>query len=220
MLALADGMGGLEAGGIAAESAIQTVREHARHYLPAIGPDESPRLVFRRVFREANRRIWRFSQHHAIESMGTTLVLALFFGRSFLIAHVGDSRCYAVGASRIRSLTQDHSVAEEMAANGKVKRGTPLFRQLRNQLTRSLGEPRFVRVALFPARRGFGVIPAGRSVFLLCSDGLHGEVAEQELLEEIGRDKGLEERCSKLVLRALKNGSTDNITLLAAEMEV
>lgn len=219
ILALADGMGGLEGGTAAAESAIETVRDYAQQHLPVIGVNESPRLFLRRVFRKANERIWRYSQDHAIESMGTTLVLALFFGRYFLIAHVGDSRCYVVGADRIRSLTQDHSVAEEMAADGQLKRGTNIFRQLRHQLTRSLGEPHYVPVALFPERRGFGLIPAGHSVFLLCSDGLHGEVEEREVLDEILRESGLEERCSRLVLRALKNGSTDNITLVAAEIE-
>ncbi|RPJ56870.1 MAG: serine/threonine-protein phosphatase [Acidobacteria bacterium] len=219
ILAVADGMGGLEAGGAAAESAIETVRDSARHGLPTIGFHESPRLFLRRLFQKANERIWRFSQDHAIESMGTTLVLALFFGRNFLVAHVGDSRCYVLNGPRVHTLTQDHSVAEEMAAKGQLSRGTRLFRQLRHQLTRSLGEPHRVPVALFPARRGLGMIPAGHSVFLLCSDGLHGEVGEHEVMDEVSRDSALEERCSRLVLRALKNGSTDNITVVAAEIE-
>src|SRR5512146_165561 len=98
-----------------------------------------------------------------------------------------------------------------MAADGQLRRDTLLFRQLRHQLTRSLGESRPLPMTLFPKRRGLAEIPSGRSVFLLCSDGLHGDVAEAEILEEIWMDSGLDQRCSRLVLRALKNGSTDNI---------
>ncbi|RPI26399.1 MAG: serine/threonine-protein phosphatase [Acidobacteria bacterium] len=218
VLAVADGMGGLEAGGIAAELAVESVRVNAHRDLPLIREGKSPRLFLRRLFQDANLRIWDFSLKKRIESRGTTLVVALLFGDRYLVAHVGDSRCYAIEDGAIRRLTDDHSVAEQLVKVGQLTAGTGLWRQYRSQLTRCLGEEQCAQVDIFPARRGYGRISVAQFAFLLCSDGLYGELEDAEILDQMRRPVGLQERCSSLVLRALKNGSTDNITLVAAEL--
>ena len=107
LFAVADGMGGHQAGEVASRLAATAIREDVG---PAAGAERVEALI-----REANRRIWQHSVEHVSASgMGTTVTVALAEDDSVTIGHVGDSRAYRVRDGQIEQLTDDHSLAAEL----------------------------------------------------------------------------------------------------------
>ena len=218
LLALADGMGGMNAGDRAAEIAIDTVREYATGVVPSL-PDRPSVLsaALTKLFADANRRIWERSRQDGCPGeMGSTLVCCLLFDGRFLVASAGDSRCYYLNDHEVRLLTEDHSQVQDMVRRGVMTPEAARHSPYRNQLTNCLGEPHEIRVDLFPAPDKCGVIDEP-CVLLLSSDGLHGHVDDRDLLLRIRSTTHVAEACSDLVSLALRRGSTDNVTVVAVE---
>jgi PPM family protein phosphatase len=218
VLAVADGMGGMQSGDRAAEIAIETVRRHAKEVLPSV-PDarEALRQAIGAMFQEANRRIWEFGQNIGAEGgVGTTLAFCLTLPGRYLIANVGDSRCYYINNWEARQLTEDHSRVQDLVRMGSMTPEAAKRSPYRNELTNSLGEPEDVQVDVFPVGANYGIIDED-CVLLLCSDGLHGEVTEQDIFQQLHGTKVLASGCANLLSLAFRNGSTDNITVAAAE---
>ena len=147
--------------------------------------------------------------HPELSGMGTTLVLAIFRDGRIYHAHVGDSRLYRVRYGRMRRLTRDHSLIQQMIDDGVFMNRT----QAReagvrdNVLTRSLGMQRQAEVDV-----GDALIESGDS-YLICSDGLHGMLSDT-LISRILRDPDgdLEGQVQALIDAALEAGGNDNVT--------
>jgi protein phosphatase len=217
LLAVADGMGGMQAGDKAAEIAIETVQKYGADVLPSL-PDDQQRLSAALIgmYQEANRKIWEFGQANGCGGMGTTLVVCVATGGKYLVANAGDSRCFYVNNHGVVQVTEDHSRVQELVRKGSMTAEAARRSPYRNQLTNSLGEPHEIQVDLFPEGGRWGIIDED-CVFLLCSDGLHGEVSEQDIHAQLSGTKNIEDACANLVSLAYLNGSTDNITVAAAE---
>ena len=143
--------------------------------------------------------------------MGTTVVGALYAreDRKIHIAHVGDSRAYRVRAGDITQLTRDHSLLNDYI---KMKKLTPEEIESfphKNVIVRALGMKESVKVdTVFDD-------PLPGDVFLMCSDGLNGEITDEKMLEIItahGRD--LQAGCHALIEEANRNGGHDNVTVV------
>src|SRR5262249_48004949 len=142
-------------------------------------------------------------QDPALEGMGTTVAAVLFDERDDVISicHVGDSRVYLVHEGRIEQLTEDHSFVQELFRKGKIGLEQMKVSPHRHILTQAVGispviQPRLCRIP-----------PQPGDYFLLCSDGLHGAVEEQEILRiltEEGQD--LDQRCETLIGLANERG--------------
>jgi serine/threonine protein phosphatase PrpC len=197
---VADGMGGAQAGEVAARIAAETFETQ----LPD-GGTAAEKLA--RVASEANRRIFELARSDSSRSgMGTTLTGALFAGDEVTIVHVGDSRAYLLRDGELRQLTRDHSLVEELRRQGRLTTEEAEEHPQRSIITRALGaEPDVdLDVHTHQARND--------DVFLLCSDGLTTMVREERLHELLLESKSLQATVDELVEEANRMGGRDNVT--------
>jgi protein phosphatase len=201
LFAVADGMGGAQAGEVASEIAVGALQRG----IP--GEDAAAGLV--RVIEDANRRIHEHALADADRAgMGTTMTAAYVGADEVTIAHVGDSRAYLMRGGDLIRLTRDHSLVEELIARGKLTEEERESHPQRSVITRALGpEPQVeVDVDVFPARPG--------DVFLICSDGLTGMIPEPRIKEILGEADTLERAGRALIASANEAGGRDNITVV------
>jgi len=204
--AVADGMGGAQAGEVASRLAADAVREHR----PNLPPEE--RLAA--IAREANRRIYSLAaRDERRRGMGTTLTAALVDGDEVAIGHVGDSRAYRWRDGRLEQLTRDHSLVAELQRSGQLTPEAAEQHPQRSVITRALGPEADVEVDTYtvPARAG--------DVFLLCSDGLTTMLSDDEIAAILERARDLEDAAQTLVRAANQSGGRDNITVILFRLE-
>ena len=209
LFVVADGMGAHAAGELASKIAAEKI---AHYYLRSDGVDASQAL--RQAMMSANSDIYRRGQENPeFHNMGTTASSLVLVPEGAVIGHVGDSRVYRLRGEAIEQLTFDHSLVWEMQAAGQVRPGSELASAIpKNVITRSLGPYPDVAVDL----EGPLKVEVGDK-FLLCSDGLTGQVTD----EEIGAlMMALEPDLAVRVLIDLANlrGGPDNITVIIAKV--
>jgi PPM family protein phosphatase len=207
LFAVADGMGGAQAGEVAS-------REAAAAFEPGL-PDGDPGEGLEHVIREANRRIHEMSQERTERAgMGTTVTAAYVTEDDcVVVAHVGDSRAYLWRGGELTRLTRDHSLVEELVRRGKLTEEQAETHPQRSVITRALGpEPDVeVDVESFAARAG--------DLYLLCSDGLTSMVSEDTVRGILELDAPLEQLGRRLVDAANDAGGRDNITVVLFRLE-
>jgi protein phosphatase len=207
LFAVADGMGGAQAGEVASKIA-------ADAFSDSDDRGEAPEGYLRRVVRTANDRIHELAELDAARSgMGTTLTAALLGDDEVSLAHVGDSRAYAFRDGELKRLTSDHSLVEELRRQGRLTEAQAEEHPQRSIITRALGPEPDVEVdtMTFPARPG--------DVFLLCSDGLTTMVPEERIARILERSRDLDSAVSRLVREANDGGGRDNITVVAFRVD-
>jgi protein phosphatase len=207
LLAIADGIGGFEAGEVASRIAIEALRE--------LEPD----APFETAIREANRRILTFGRgDERLSGMGTTIVAVRFGGTRERpvaeVAHVGDSRAYLLRGGSLRPLTEDHSLVAELVRSGELTRDQAAEHPQKNLITRALGAEEEVDVdtAVLPVEAGDRI--------LLCSDGLSDMVPEGRISEILADSLGDPEATARRLLSAaLDAGGTDNVTVVVVDLK-
>ena len=207
LFAVADGMGGAQAGEVASKLAVDS-------FEPAVRSGQSAESYLRSIAESANERIHSLAEEDSSRSgMGTTLTAAIVEGDEVSIAHVGDSRAYVYRDGELRLLTSDHSLVEELRRQGRLTDEQAEDHPQRSIITRALGPEAEVEVDTlsFSARPG--------DVFLLCSDGLTTMVKEEAIAEALGSSPDLDEAVSRLVDAANQAGGRDNITVVAFRVE-
>src|SRR3954468_21063227 len=207
LFAVADGMGGAQAGEVASKLAAAALEETDPGSLS--GPERLESLI-----QEANRRVYeRASSDPATSGMGTTMTVALVGPAGVTIGHVGDSRAYVVRAGKLEQLTEDHSLVNELLKSGKLSREEADVHPQRSVITRAVGTDPDVELAPFPVTGGTG------DLYLLCSDGLTDVVAEEEILELVEQNRpDIDRALRALVKEANRGGGDDNITVVAFEI--
>ncbi len=200
LFAVADGMGGAQAGEVASKLAAGAVKSR--------GADVES------LIQEANRRVHQRSLEDPNTSgMGTTLTVAAVADGVVSIGHVGDSRAYLVRDGKLEQLTEDHSLVGELMRSGKLSPEEAESHPQRSMITRALGTDPDVDVDIF------SVEPRPDDLFLLCSDGLTSMVDDREILRLVGEKRGdLQELVKALIKAANKGGGEDNITVIAFEI--
>ena len=208
LLIVADGMGGHRGGATASRLAAETVKAQ---YLGSETQD-IPAALKESLLR-ANARIFSEAQSNPeLRGMGTTTSVLAVRGDRGWLAHVGDSRIYHVRGGEIQQLTDDHSLVATMVREGLLTSAEAENHPRRNVLQRSMGVAEEVEVDV----RGPIEIEVG-DVFILCSDGLHGLVKENEL-KEIAQ-KPIEAAADEFLRKALERGAPDNVTVIVARVE-
>jgi PPM family protein phosphatase len=204
LFAVADGMGGAQAGEVASKLAAAALKETDLD--GASGPEKVTALI-----QEANRRVYeRAHSDPSTSGMGTTVTVALVDGREVTIGHVGDSRAYVVRDGELEQLTEDHSLVNELLKSGKLSREEAETHPQRSVITRAVGTDPDVDVDAFTVAAGEG------DVFLLCSDGLTDMVPDSDILDLVERHRDDLDRATKaLVSAANRGGGEDNITVIA-----
>lgn len=205
LLVVADGMGGHRGGATASRLAGETVKAQ---YLGSDTEDVAAAL--RESLQRANSRIFHEAQANPdLRGMGTTTSALAIKDDHAWFGHVGDSRIYRVRDGKIEQLTDDHSLVATMVREGLLTAKEAETHPRRNVLQRSMGVTEDVEVDVkgpFDVQEG--------DTFILCSDGLHGLVKEEEMLDIARRP--IDSAADEFVKRVLERGAPDNVTVIVA----
>ena len=203
---VADGMGAHAAGelasAIAADRVPKIYEQHSQY---------SPPLALRLSLQRANGEIHAKGESgHEFKGMGTTCTTLVLLPRGAIIGHIGDSRCYRIRGRTIEQLSRDHSLVWELESAGGMSREQANDAAPKNIITRSMGPHARVEVDLegpFPVTSG--------DAFLLCSDGLSGQVSDEEI-GLLTAELEPAEAVPALIGLALVRGAPDNVTVIVA----
>ena len=208
LFAVADGMGGAQAGEVASRLTAAAFREF--HEADRLPPDER----LHAIIQEANRRI--YDRAHAdsdFSGMGTTVTAALLTGGRVTIGHVGDSRAYRIRNGELEQLTDDHSLVGDLMRSGRLTPEEADAHPQRSVITRALGTDREVDVDTLAIEAEPG------DLFLLCSDGLTTMVADDDILGILAAAPTLDDAARALVRAANTEGGEDNVTVVLFRVE-
>jgi serine/threonine protein phosphatase PrpC len=207
LFAVADGMGGAQAGEVASKLAAAALEDTDPGSLSG-----GERLVA--LIQEANRRVYeRSNEDPAASGMGTTMTVALVEDGHVSIGHVGDSRAYRIRGGELEQLTEDHSLVAELMKSGKLSPEEAETHPQRSVITRALGTDPDVDVDVYsvPVEDG--------DLFLLCSDGLTTMVGEDVIRDVLERYRpDLDRAARELISEANRGGGEDNITVVVFEV--
>jgi protein phosphatase len=219
LAAVADGLGGMQAGDQAAEIAVETLKEEANDLLLRMSGDlGDARRSLIEAYQLSNERIRAYAQAHAqLGAVGTTLVTLIVSGSRYMVINSGDSRCYRVDHAAVSQITNDHTVADSLLRHGVMTAQDHASSPLRNQLTRCLGPKADCEPELFPEDE-FGAIDHD-CTFLLCSDGFYFKLTPADLAQLDGSSLQLEDVLANLAAVALERGSSDNLSAVAVRFE-
>jgi PPM family protein phosphatase len=207
LFAVADGMGGAQAGEVASGLAAAVLEE-------ADGEERGEERVTS-LIQEANRRVFqRSSEDLTASGMGTTMTVALvdMSEGTIAVGHVGDSRAYRVRGGELEQLTEDHSLVGELLRSGKLSPEEAETHPQRSVITRALGTEPDVDVDAFTVP-----VLAG-DLYLLCSDGLSSMIPDREILSVLGTAEDLDAAARSLIDAANDGGGEDNITVVLFEI--
>jgi protein phosphatase len=214
LFAVADGMGGAQAGEVASSLAAAALSGAIGQGETVAGP-EAERLVTS-LIQEANRRVHQRAESDAAASgMGTTMTVALVGSDDHVaIGHVGDSRAYLLRGGVLEQLTDDHSLVAELVRRGELSPEEAEVHPQRSVITRALGTDPDVDVDVFSIEGRPG------DVFLLCSDGLSTMVDSGRISEIVERNRAdLASATRALINAANDSGGEDNITAVLFELD-
>ena len=202
-----DGMGGAKSGNIASRLAVDVFVEEVRcSYKSSMSQQQCEQLLHNAV-KLANFTVYdQARQFEDFAGMGTTLVAALVSGKTAIVVNVGDSRCYHITHSDIFRVTVDHSLVQMMLERGDLTAEEARDYPGKNFITRAVGTEPTVQSDTFVVRLERG------DALLLCSDGLHNEVDDQEILFEVVHGVENDKCCQRLLDIANMRGSPDNVT--------
>lgn len=207
LYAIADGMGGHQAGEVASSMAVDCLKDFFSEKELADW-EENWKNYLDQAFQEANRKIYNLSQQSSMhQGMGTTLTAVLHKNGQLYIGHVGDSRMYLVRGEEIKRVTNDHSLVEELVRQGEMTVEEAKYHPKRNILLRALGSAQEIGVDLY--KEDFVL----QDILLLSTDGLTSLVEEEEIKTYI-LNWPPEKAAEKLTKLANGRGGHDNITII------
>lgn len=207
LFAIADGMGGHNAGEIASDLSIRTFQAECISNLLA-QPGDPPLSIVSNAFSKANNTVAAAASDRSLQGMGTTLTAALIIGHDMYIAHIGDSRCYIVNNREIFQVTKDHSLVQQLVDDGLLTPDQARIHPRRNEITRVLGYLPDATPDLFHVK-----LYAGDNI-LLCSDGLHSVVDPGKMEQIINQATDAGKACRELAAEANAAGGPDNISAI------
>jgi len=206
LFAVADGMGGHQAGEVASRLALSVLNQEFQRLVDE-GGEAGQALL--QAAKQANHEVFEESRRNDMyKGMGTTLSACAVRDQNLFLVHVGDSRVYLVRSGEMLQLTEDHSMVQELLNEGRIRAEDVPVHPYRNVLSRALGtEPEL--------QLDFRQVPAqAGDRLLLCTDGLTTQVSDEEIRVLIAGAVDPEKGARELLQLALDQGGTDNITLI------
>ncbi|PYS91832.1 MAG: hypothetical protein DMF64_10865 [Acidobacteria bacterium] len=210
IFAVADGVGGAEAGEVASQTAVDVLDEAFRHHKTGDDIEDLMELAIQR----ANASIYQLAHEQRHFAMMATTIVALHLdGRRATFGHVGDSRLYRLASDgTLHRETEDHSVVEEEVRAGRMTAEQAANHPSRNVISRALGAEATVEVDMKTREVEDG------TVFLLCSDGITRHIPDKELSELLQSAPTLEAACAEMKRRCYERGAEDNLTAVAVRI--
>lgn len=206
ILAVADGMGGHNAGEVASQVAIDTIEEYSFDFEKEIIKQ------IESVIKEANENIFDYSEEkNNYKDMGTTLTLALLKDKSLYFGHVGDSRLY-IYDEQLKQITTDHSLVNDLVENKTIKPDEAFDHPNKNIITQALGVDKELEIQT-------GQIDIKTNdIVMLCTDGLTDMVRFENIENVFQQNDDVETILDTLGNMALQNGGNDNITIIMGKL--
>ena len=219
IFAVADGVGGQNSGEVASRKAMAVIESFLASN-PLNGADNLDgkyrlnwlKSYFQRCLQRVNSEIMKeASSDPVMNRMATTLVLCYLDMESIYVVNVGDSRAYILRDGLMTQLTEDHTYVNKLINQGTLTKSEARLHPQKNIITKALGstkntDPDFYRFDLHEGDR-----------ILICTDGLHGELTDDEIAEILRKKEDLDTICRLLVDAANKNGGHDNITVICVD---
>ena len=204
---VADGMGGHNAGDYASKCKVGTMVREIRGCF-----EKNPIRILGKAIRVANDQIRRRAREDKnLHGMGTTVVAATCLGHYLQVANVGDSRLYIMN-DKIRQITRDHSLVEEMIRIGGIDRAAARNHPDKNIITRAIGALDTVEIDFFYEELRPG------DLVLMCTDGLTNMLEDNEIEGILKERIPIGEKAGKLVEAANNNGGKDNIAVILIDV--
>lgn len=202
-----DGMGGANGGNIASAKAVEYIsQEIETMYSEDLSKSELSTLMTE-IVSQANQVIFDMAQEDVeLTGMGTTCEFVLVKDTTVHVVHVGDSRTYAIRGGKIKQLTEDHSVVQEMVRRGEITSEQAQNHPNKNFITRALGIKPAVHLDYIETNFIYG------DVLLICTDGFSNCVTTGDMVKICHENRG-EGLTDTLVEKAKEGGGTDNITV-------
>jgi protein phosphatase len=199
---VADGMGGAQAGEHASRLAAETIQQAVQQNGKTM--DAEALIV---AFGGANQRVRdEAAGNPAMEGMGTTLVAALERDGELLVASVGDSRVYTFENGNLNAITEDQTWVNEVGRRLGIDEESLKTHPMRHVLTMAIGVSENLRVHTYRIK------PQSGMQILMCSDGLHGVLSDEEMKNALSASNSLEAKSKDLIALARARGGPDNIT--------
>ncbi|MCA1556178.1 MAG: Stp1/IreP family PP2C-type Ser/Thr phosphatase, partial [Acidobacteria bacterium] len=204
IFAVADGVGGAQAGEVASQTAVEVLSEAFRHHQKGDDIEDLMEIAIQR----ANASIYHMShEQRQLSMMATTLVALHLDGHQATIGHVGDSRLYRLKPDgQMQQETEDHSVVEEEVRAGRMSPEQAVNHPSRNVISRALGAEQSVEVDMKTIEVEDGTI------FLLCSDGITRHLPDTEINAVLRDGESLEAACAEMKRLCYERGAEDNLT--------
>ena len=212
LMLVCDGMGGAAAGEVASQMAVDAIYDALVVAEPQ--PHDGFARLVRRAVQQANERIFIQSRDNQSErGMGTTCTVASLVDDTMIVAQIGDSRCYVLRDGKLAQVTKDQSLAWQLIEAGAMTPEEAKAFEHANIILQALGVQERVEVVLSQVqlRRG--------DITLLCSDGLHGPVADEEILAILIGEPNLQRAGEALIQKALDRDGPDNITVVLGRFD-
>lgn len=208
---VADGMGGHNAGEVASEMATEEIINYIKENFTRENKEE----ILKSAVLHANEVVYSFShKEEKYTGMGTTLTACLITNKFIQVANVGDSSCFGIKEKKVKKITKDHSLVQELLDLGTISEEQASRHPQRNVITRAIGTKKWVDIDIFNIK--FGKF----QTLMLCSDGLSNEINEEDILSVINESSTYDIACEALVDMAKSRGGRDNITVMLFEGEV
>src|SRR3954452_13029754 len=212
LLLVCDGMGGAAAGEVASQMAVESISTALAGAEPQSRDGFARRL--RRAIEDANDRIYAQSRDNQSErGMGTTCTAVALVDGTLVLGQIGDSRCYVLREGRLAQVTKDQSLAWQLIEAGAMTAEEAKAFEHANIILQALGVQERVEVVLSQVSLRKG------DVTLLCSDGLHGPVADEEILAILIAEPNLQKAGEALIQKALDRDGPDNITVVLGRFD-
>lgn len=203
-----DGMGGAKAGEVASLEACNFMKSYFNDHMIQSNHIEDMKAWLRLGIQQTNAHIHRLSRDtKAYEGMGTTMVAVLSYENICVLANVGDSRIYICTETEFKQITEDHSLVQTWINEGRISEENAKNHPQRSVLTNVLGVLNQTSIDVF----SFDHSVIG---ILLCSDGLHGFVSDDEIEEIVRHRHTLSQKVDGLIEIANQKGGLDNTTVV------
>ena len=201
--AVADGMGGYEAGDIASKMIVSSLEEIEKgEYLSDVVDKIEDKIL------DANHRILEYSEiMHDGRMLGSTIVSLLIKGQVGVCMWAGDSRLYLLRNNQLQQLSRDHSHVQELLDQGTITEEDAINHPDGNVITRAVGTSKelYVDITAFNVQIG--------DTFLLCSDGLYNAVDESEISYHM-QSHDIDNAIKQMIVKSLENGAPDNVSII------
>lgn len=214
---LADGMGGHQAGEVAASQAILALCDYLKKMLndsSSFFTIEEMRSEIEYALQRVNAKVYQMGYNdRELKGMGTTLCCLHFHPEGIIYAHVGDSRIYKFQAGELAQITEDHSLAREMVDNGQLDEQDIKEFSYKNIITKAIGTEPYVDPTVQIDEVQIG------DLYLMCTDGLSDQLKREEIQAILAEEGTLKDHTNRLINAAKDKGGRDNITVVLIKVE-